>query len=206
MYCSDHEAFKRTLVLHGYIVHDAKDAAEAREIGLSLIGSGSTGFGGSVTVMDALKMYDALSAQGNPVYSHWRCAPEERTSATDMAAKADFYLCSCNALTRDGKLINIDGTGNRVYGMLAGNKTTIIFAGKNKLAENAEVGMHRIKTIACPANARRLGLDTLPCSITGKCADCSNPNRMCRVTSIIEYPPRVLKALHIVLIDEELGY
>ena len=52
---------------------------------------------------------------------------------------------------------------------------------------------------------KRLGLST-PCAITGKCADCNTPQRMCRVTSIIEYPPRMLSALHIVLIDEMLGY
>ena len=37
-----------------------------------------------------------------------------------LASQADVYLSSSNAVTADGKLVNIDGTGNRVASMFYG--------------------------------------------------------------------------------------
>ena len=122
------------------------------------------------------------------------------------AAHADWFVCSTNAVTRDGRLVNIDGTGNRVAGMFAGPKKVILFIGKNKLVEGGlDEAIARIKRVACPANGRRLNTNT-PCALTGECTDCASPRRMCKITSIIEYPPNLLSELHLVLIDEELGY
>ncbi len=203
MFCENYEAFFASLEKRGFLVHSAANAEEAKKIGLSLIESGSVGFGGSQTVT-AMGLYEALEAKGNPVYWHWKS--KDPAAAQQSAAHADWFVCSTNAITRDGRLVNIDGTGNRVAGMFAGPKNVILFVGKNKLVEGGiDDAIARIKREACPPNGKRLGLNT-PCAITGKCADCSTPQRMCRVTNIIEYPPRMLSALHIVLIDEVLGY
>jgi hypothetical protein len=64
--------------------------------------------------------------------------------------------------------------------------------------------MKRIKSVACPLNAKRLKRDT-PCFHTGECGDCDSPDRMCCVTVIIERPS-LGKDIHVVLIDEDLGY
>ncbi len=204
MFCEDYSVFVDKLERRGFIVHSAADAAEAKETALELIGSGSVGMGGSMTVKE-LGLYDILQHQGNTVYWHWRADPSERANICECAATADVYLCSSNAVTKDGILVNIDGTGNRVAGMFAGPKRTILIIGKNKLANDIDSAIKRIKAYACPPNAKRLGLE-LPCALTGKCTNCRSPQRMCRVTSIIEYPPRLLKELHIILVDENLGY
>ena len=117
----------------------------------------------------------------------------------------DWYLCSTNAITMNAKLINIDGNGNRVAAMFGGPKKVVLVVGKNKLAADLESGMARVKAVACSKNAQRFGLDT-PCAITGKCVDCHHAQRICSVTTIIEQKPRLLDELHIVLVDEELGY
>ena len=103
-------------------------------------------------------------------------------------------------------MVNIDGTGNRVASMIIGPEKVMLFIGKNKFVDGGlDDGIARIKRETCPPNARRLKLDKLPCGITGLCADCNNEQRMCRVTTIIEYPTRAIKEFHLVLIDEELG-
>lgn len=205
MFCNQYDSFVKTLEKRRFLVHSAGDAAEALQIARTLIGGESVGFGGSVTVSD-MGLYEALEEAGNGVYWHWRAAPQARAEVTAKAAQADWYVCSTNAITRSGKLVNIDGTGNRVAGMFAGPKKVIVFIGKNKLVEGGlDDAIARIKRVACPANGRRLGLTT-PCAITGACTDCASPQRMCKVMSVLEYPPNLLKEMHLVLIDAELGY
>ncbi len=205
MFCSNYEALENTLTRRGFIVHAVKDAEEAKNLALSLIKEDeSVGFGGSITVQKDLDLYSLLEQRGNTVYSHWYSSDRSRTQ--EEAGKADWYLASTNALLSDGRLVNIDGTGNRVASMLIGPRNVMLFIGKNKYVDGSlDDGIERIKREACPPNARRQHLDKLPCGITGHCADCNSDQRMCRVTTIMEYPTRPIKEFHLVLIDENLG-
>lgn len=205
MFCEDYDSFVRALTRRGFTVHYAKDRSEAKAVGLALIGSGSVGFGGSVTTGE-LKLYDTLKARGNAVYSHTFAPPEEKDAVRLLASRAEWYVASTNAITADGKLVNIDGTGNRVASMIIGPENIALFIGKNKYVKTVEDGIERTKRVTCPLNARRLHLDTLPCGITGKCADCSNPQRMCNVTAVTEGKTRLIKSFHLILIDEEIGW
>ena len=154
MFCERYNDFVKALEKRRFLVHSAANAEEAKDIGLSLIGNGSTGFGGSVTVTQ-IGLYEALQKNGNAVYWHWKSDSPEK--AQESAAHADWFVCSTNAITRDGRLVNIDGTGNRVAGMFAGPKKVILFIGKNKLVEGSiDDAIARIKRVACPANGRRL--------------------------------------------------
>jgi hypothetical protein len=160
-------------------------------------------FGGSTTV-DQLGLYDLFNEKGNNVLWHWKCAPEERLNVMRRALYSDVYIASSNAITTDGRLINIDGNGNRVAPMFFGPKKTILICGINKIAEDYDAAMDRIKTIACPQNARRLG-KTTPCSKTDICADCKKEERMCTVTTIIEQKPPFVD-LKVYLVNDELGF
>ena len=191
------------LVRKGFTVHHAATAQEAAGIVMGLIPEGAAvGFGGSVTVRD-MGLYEALQSD-HPVYWHWKNdVPKPEVFA--HAATADVYLTSTNAITADGCLVNIDGTGNRVGAMIAGPKQVIIIAGSNKLVSGGvPQAIARIKTVACPQNARRLALDT-PCARDGKCDAAACQKSMCHVTSIMERPVGGHK-ITIVLVDEELGY
>jgi hypothetical protein len=161
------------------------------------------GFGGSMTV-DQLGLYDLFATQGNEVLWHWKTAPEDRLNVMRRALFSDVYFASANAITEDGKIINIDGNGNRVAPMFFGPKKTILICGINKIASDYDSAMDRIKTIACPQNARRLG-KTTPCSKTDFCADCKKEERMCTVTTIIEQKPTFVD-LKVYFVNEELGY
>ena len=104
----------------------------------------------------------------------------------------------------DGKLINMDGNGNRVASMVFGHEEVFIVVGKNKICKDYKSAIERIENIAAPKNAKRLGLDT-PCNHFGKCNDCNTMDRMCSVETIIHRNPGKTK-INICLVNEELGY
>src|SRR4030042_1534376 len=68
----------------------------------------------------------------------------------------DLVLSSVNAVTMNGELVNIDGIGNRVNAMNFGPGKVILVVGYNKIVEDVQEGIKRIKNIAAPLNARRL--------------------------------------------------
>ncbi len=189
---------------NGFSAMVLPDAAAAKRKALELIGTGSVGFGGSVTTQ-TLGLYDTLKDAGNAVYWHWKATPEEVPATLERAAKADFYVSSSNAITHTGALVNTDGRGNRVSSLCNGPRKVIVIAGRNKIVPDIPAAISRIKNIAAPLNARRIGLKT-PCAVTGKCTDCHSAQRMCNVTSIMEAPTSPTEVFHVLLVDEDLGF
>jgi L-lactate utilization protein LutB len=190
---------------NGFVVNYFTNSEAAKVAILEELNSNETvGFGGSVTV-DELGLYESLKEQGNPVYWHWHLTEGmSRKELLDKAATADIYISSTNAITENGSLINIDGTGNRLSSYLYGHKKLFLVAGVNKIARNYEEAIIRIKNVACPANAKRLNRKT-PCAELGKCMNCSSPDRFCMVTLVIDRQPGGVP-ISIFLIDENLGY
>ena len=181
------EAMRR----RGFDVHAVQDAQQARELVLSMIPAGaSVGVGGSMTIRE-LALIPALEARGSKVWWHW-LDPAERDMIFENARKADFYLASSNAVTRDGSLVNIDGQANRVAAMIQGPK-------------HVNAAIARIRAQACPPNAKRLKLDT-PCARTGVCnqSECGD-DCMCRVTAILDHPTRG-RTVTVIVTEEALGY
>jgi hypothetical protein len=163
------------------------------------------GFGGSMTIAE-LALLDHLQKAGKQILNHSQpgLSPEERRQVMQGQLDCDLFFTSTNALTLKGQLVNIDATGNRVGAMFFGPRRVLVVAGANKIANDLDSALARVREHACPPNARRLGFDT-PCAHTGKCSDCHSPQRICRITTIIERKPRVTD-LRICLINEDLGY
>lgn len=201
------DQLKRTaeaLAANGFSARVFATAAEARAAALELIPPGAqVGVGGSVTVQQ-MGLREALMDKGCDVHWHWYAEPQDRQATTKRAREAGYYLMSSNAVTLEGELINIDGNCNRLGSMLYGPPNVIIICGRNKLAEDPIRAVDRIKTVACPLNARRLKLAT-PCAASGRCTDCRSPQRMCSATVRLQRPPGGRK-FHVFLVDEELGY
>ena len=117
----------------------------------------------------------------------------------------DLFLTSANALTADGRLVNIDGNGNRVAASIFGPRRVVFVVGRNKIVDGGiDVAIDRIKREACPPNCRRLNKKT-PCATTGVCADCSSPDRICKVTVVMDRRPSQTDAC-VLLVDEDLGF
>ena len=188
----------------GFLAEYCQDAETAKARVLEIIDKQSVGIGGSATVRD-LGLYETLQEKGNAVYWHWKVERSEVKAERKRALEAEVYLASTNAILEDGRLVNIDGTGNRAAGLIYGPETVILIAGKNKLVSGKfDDAIDRIKREACAKNARRQGFET-PCAVTGVCADCHSNQRMCCVTYIHEAPCKSQKAFYVLLVDENLG-
>lgn len=164
----------------------------------------SVGFGGSIT-LDEMGIYDELKARGNEVIWHWY--PQEGVDRKEMMKKAmltDIYLSGTNSITEDGRLINVDGTGNRIASMLFGHDRLFLVAGVNKISKNYEEAMIRIRNVASPLNTQRLEIPT-PCQKTGKCMSCSSPKRICNATLILEKQHTGVPTT-VVIVNERIGF
>jgi len=165
----------------------------------------TVGVGGAVTVRD-LGLVERLESQGNLVHDHWKpgLSKEKVSEVRKLQLTCDVFLSSVNAVTLNGELVNIDGAGNRVGAMTFGPGKMILVAGYNKIVDDVQEAIHRIKNIAAPLNAKRLNLD-LPCAKLGRCVDCNSPNRICCIMVVHERKPLISDVL-VIIVGEELGF
>lgn len=181
------------------------DRESATQKVLQLIGAEDTvSWGGTMTV-DELGIKDALRARGQKLLDRDTAkSPQEFQEILHRSLTCDTFLMSSNAISADGQLVNIDGTGNRVAALCFGPKQVIVVAGMNKVAGNLEGAVRRAREQAAPANAQRFDVKT-PCAVNGLCADCASPDCICAqvVTTRISKPAGRIK---VVLVGEDLGF
>ena len=173
-----------------------KSAAQAKTVG----------FGGSLSIVD-LNINDKLAATGAELLLHGNptLSDDAKTSIAKRQLTCDLFLCGVNAVTTSGEIVNIDGVGNRVASAIYGPAKIIMVAGRNKIVEgDVADAIRRIKAYAAPANALRLNKNT-PCAKTGACADCNSPDRICRVTVILERQPS-RSNITVLVVNEDMGF
>jgi len=183
-------------------VPDSKSACE--EV-IKQIPDGTTvGVGGSITLTQ-IGLLDGLGKRNVRLIWPFRQGktPEEILDLVRKSFSADVFLSSTNAVTEDGKLFNVDATGNRVGAMLIGPKKTIIICGVNKIVKDMEAAEKKVKEWTAPQNAKRLGRKT-PCAETGVCADCKSPDRICNIYLTLAKKPARIDVV-VILVGENLG-
>ena len=190
---------------NGFDVVLVDDVGEAEKLTLQEIPVGSSiSMGGSVT----LNMTGLLAKFRSEDYSFFErfAQPtwEDTVKVMRESLLSDYLVTGTNAITEDGKLLQVDSGGNRVAGMTYGPKNVIVISGVNKIVENTQEGLERLK-YAGPLNSKRLNHKT-PCNISGKCENCSTHMRMCNFVSIISSGYRAFGKIKLILIKEELGY
>ncbi len=189
---------------NGFEVVEVETAQQAQQWLLEHIGGDkSVGAGGSVSVRE-VGILEALAQKGCAVYTHWNASAEEKADVLRKARCADVYLTSANAVTSDGRLVLIDGTGNRVGAVCDGPQQVVFVVSHSKLVDGGvNEAVARIKKQACPPNASRLGLKT-PCAVAGHCGpDC--PDSMCRLTLTVDRTPRGRQFI-VLWVAQTLGY
>ena len=193
------EVVKKNLEARGFAVTVCETAAEAAEYLNKAIDDKTVGIGGSLTIKE-LDIHNKLVLH-NEVYWHWLGGQSDRK----LAAGTDVYLTSANGLAETGEIVNIDGTGNRIASTMYGHEKVYFVIGRNKLAPTYEEALWRARNIAAPLNAKRLGRNT-PCVKTGRCHDCSSPERICSIEVVLRGKPGCVGSFEVLLINEELGY
>lgn len=189
--------------MEGYYCPTAKEAAG---LAMSFVKPGmSASNGGSMTlqecgIMDMLRSREDITFLDRDNGK----TPEEVQDILHQALSCDCYFMSTNAITLEGELVNIDGSGNRVAALIYGPKEVIIVAGMNKVTSDIPSAYKRIKDIASPPNCVRLNKNT-PCSLTGKCGDCLGDDSICSQT-VITRRSGIVGRIKVILVGEELGY
>jgi len=125
---------------------------------------------------------------------------------------ADTYLCSSNAVTENGELYNVDGNSNRIAAICFGPKSVIMVVGINKIVKDLDEAVIRVKNIAAPANATRLGCKTY-CKEKGECMSegselaggCKSDARIC-CSYVVNSFQRVKDRIKVIIVGEEIGY
>ena len=179
--------------------------AEALEKILELIPQGHVVSWGGATTVDELGVKDALRQRGQAVIDRDTAKDaQERQEMLKKALTCDTFLMGSNAVSADGQLVNIDGTGNRVAALCFGPSQVIVVAGMNKVAGDLDGAMRRAREVAAPINAQRFQLKT-PCSVNGLCADCKGPDSICAqiVTTRLCKPAGRIKVIEV---GEDLGF
>jgi hypothetical protein len=183
-------------------VPDAKAALE--EVMRRIPDGATVGVGGSLT-LNQIGLLDALGKRNIRLIWPFQQArnDEERIELVRKSFSSDIFLSSTNAVTEDGKLFNVDATGNRVGAMFIGPKSVIVISGVNKIVKDIEAAEKRVKEWTAPQNAKRLKRKT-PCVETGVCADCSSPDRICNIYVTLAKRPSRTDVI-IILVGEKLG-
>ena len=188
--------------MEGYYCPDADSAVR---MALDFLEEGSSvSWGGSQTIEEC-GMMDALKASSFTLIDRSLAkTPDERKDYYRRAFAADYYFMSTNAITLDGQLVNVDGTGNRVAALSYGPDHVIIMVGMNKVVRDEDAAIKRVHDQAAPPNTMRLNMIT-PCSMTGACADCLSPDCICAQTLITRFN-RTPGRIKVILIGGNFGY
>ena len=185
----------------------AVSAAQAREEIVAMIPRGATVYRcGSMSAVSMDLWQGIAKIHGVEIIDPFKpgLSFEYSLEPRQKGLMADIMITSTNAITLDGKLVNLDGLGNRVAAMIFGPQKVILVVGMNKVVPDLESAIARVKHYSAPVNAVRMNIKT-PCAESGICSDCKTPARFCNIWSIIE-GQRIKGRIHVKLVGENLGY
>ena len=197
---------KDSLIKNNYDVYVVEDAKEAREKIKEIIEDNAVvSFGGSMTIIDA-GIIDTLRKLNIKLLDRYKegLAKDDIGKLYRESFFADYYISSCNALTENGEIVNLDGNGNRAAALIFGPRKVIIVAGVNKIVNDIDEAYDRVRNYAAPINSIRLSKKT-PCVETGMCMDCSSKDRICNHL-VITYRQNTIGRGVVILVKQELGY
>ena len=166
--------------------------------------SAKVGIGNSKT-LKSMEITKSLSSRGNAVLDKtFGKTQEEIKELKRNSLLTDYYISSSNAVSVDGRIINIDHSGNRVAAITYGPDKVYIVIGKNKITKTHDEAIKRARNIAAPLNAKRAGFNP-PCVSAGYCVDCTSSERVCYTLSITE-GQYVKNRLTLLIANEEDGF
>lgn len=188
--------------MDAYFVENKHDALH---LALSLIPEDHiVSWGGSATLKE-IGLIEEVKKSFKVIDRDLGQTKEEKTQLMRQALLADTFLTSANALSEDGQIVNIDGTGNRIAATIFGPSNVIFVIGMNKVCKTVEDTWSRARNTAAPANAQRFEDLGTPCSFNGTCSDCKSENCICAymLTTRFSKPAHKIK---VILVNETLGF
>jgi len=164
----------------------------------------TVGIGNSKTLKH-MDITQALRNNGNLVLDKTLASsPDEVTELKRQSLLTDCYISGSNAVSVDGRIVNIDHSGNRVAAIAYGPHKVYIVVGKNKITETHGEALNRARNTAAPLNAKRAGYNP-PCISAGHCVDCLSNERVCFNVSMIE-GQHIKGRLTLLIANEDEGF
>lgn len=197
------EKLLETLKSCGYNPHFVKNKEEAFELAKTFIKPNmSVGLGGSVSVQQIGLLEYLVNKKDIVLYNQYEAgiSMEENIERRRKGVVSDIFVTSVNAITRDGKLVNADGSGNRVAAFSYGSKNLLVIAGINKIVEDLEAGFKRVMEVAAIKNIDRINNKAIEMGKEPRYNLDNIANKFSWVKA--DDKDRII----IVLVDEELGY
>lgn len=134
--------------------------AQALEKIKQLIPKDAEVYNGSSTTLAELGFIDYLKAGKHG----WKNLHEEVLKEKDQSKQnelrrkfvtADYFLSSVNAISKNGELVSCDASGSRVTAHPFAAKNLILVAGIQKITNNLEDAMKRVREYAFPLENER---------------------------------------------------
>lgn len=192
-----------TLKECGYKAYFVETKEEALELSKNMLIPGmSIGLGGSTTIKEIGLLDNLVLRDDIILFNQYEkgISTEENTKRRREGMLTDLYITGTNAITKDGKLVNADGSGNRVAALIFGPKKVLIVVGVNKIVETLEDGFKRLMEVAATKNVDRM--NNIAKSM-GKVPRHNLDNIANKFTYIkADEQDRIT----IILVNEELGY
>lgn len=197
------EALKEAFKKHGMEMVCVGTKEEALALAKTFITPGmSIGLGGSTSVAQIGLLEYVTSLKDITLFNQYEkgISMEENTKRRREGMLSDLYICGTNALTKNGELVNADGSGNRVAAQMFGPKKVLIVTGRNKIVENVEEGFKRIIEIAAPKNVERMNNTALAMGKEPRHNMDNIGNKWAYIDGDVE------GRTTIILVDEDLGF
>lgn len=188
--------------MEGYFFEDSSSCVAA--ILASIPENSVISWGGSESVKESGLMDKIRQGNYKLIDRFSASTPEEGRELYAQSVLSDYYLMSSNAVTLDGELVNIDGSGNRVACLIHGPKNVIVLVGMNKIVTDVKTGVDRARNFAAPPNSVRLNRQT-PCLVNGVCNDCLSLGCMCSHT-VITRRSAIKGRIKVYFVAEDLGF
>lgn len=189
----------------GIEAYYCEDKSEALSMAKRFLTPGSSVTWGGSSTLKEIGLINELESSDYILYDRTKAATEdEKREMYGKIVTADYFFMSSNAITLNGELVNIDGSGNRVACLIHGPKNVIIIAGMNKITNNIEAAIARVQNVASPPNTIRLNKKT-PCAKYGKCGNCLADDCIC-CQVVITRKSNIPNRIKVILVGEELGF
>lgn len=148
------------LEANGFNVVVADSAEDALETIKSHIPAGASVMNGHSTTLEEIGFTEFLSESDH----EWESLPDEIWSIDDDADRqaarresqtADYFLGGINAVAQTGELVAADRSGSRIGAYPFAASNVVIVSGVNKIVDNLDAAMDRLKSVAYPLENER---------------------------------------------------
>jgi hypothetical protein len=195
----DQETVGRTvnaLRANGFKAEAVPNRNAALERIRQLIPNGAQVMTGSSKTLDEIGLVGVLASGDHP----WENMKAEIVSEKDRdkqlslrrkALFADYFLGSVHAVTTKGELIAGSASGSQLAAYAFGGQNLILVAGTNKITEDLEEGLMRLREHSVPLEDKRMKGLGFPGTVLSK---------------IFIYEKEMQRNVRVILVEEKLGF